>query len=314
MNVLVTGATGFVGRQLVDAMLTETDHDVTVLVRDATAYEPPGDVTVVEGNVLEPGGFEASLEQIDVAYYLIHAMDARGDFAERDRRGARNFALAANAAGVERIIYLSGLGSDADKLSSHLASRREVESILATGDAEVTVLRAAVIIGDGSASFRMIRQLATRLPVMVTPQWIRTPCQPIAIDDVVAYCLAVLERPETAGETYEIGGPDRLTYREMLLKTAEIITGRRPLIIPVPILSPRLSAYWVGLVTDVPKELAYPLIGGVRNPVIVTDDRLAQLVDVEPTPFEVAVRRAVSTEVGTDERLEAVTRPGRDAE
>ncbi|MFA9425813.1 NAD(P)H-binding protein [Natronorubrum sp. A-ect3] len=314
MNVLVTGATGFVGRQLVDAMLTETDHDVTVLVRDATAYEPPGDVTVVEGNVLEPGGFEASLEQIDVAYYLIHAMDARGDFAERDRRGARNFALAANAVGVERIIYLSGLGSDADKLSSHLASRREVESILAMGDAEVTVLRAAVIIGDGSASFRMIRQLATRLPVMVTPQWIRTPCQPIAIDDVVAYSLAVLERPETAGETYEIGGPDRLTYREMLLQTAEIITGRRPLIIPVPILSPRLSAYWVGLVTDVPKELAYPLIGGVRNPVIVTDDRLARLVDVEPTPFEVAVRRAVSTEAGTDERLEAVTRPGRDAE
>ena len=314
MNVLVTGATGFVGRQLVDAMLTETDHDVTVLVRDATAYEPPGDVTVVEGDVLEPGGFEASLEHIDVAYYLIHAMDARGDFAERDRRGARNFALAANAAGAERIIYLSGLGSDADKLSSHLASRREVESILAMGDAEVTVLRAAVIIGDGSASFRMIRQLATRLPVMVTPQWIRTPCQPIAIDDVVAYCLAVLERPETAGETYEIGGPDRLTYREMLLQTAEIITGRRPLIIPVPILSPRLSAYWVGLVTDVPKELAYPLIGGVRNPVIVTDDRLARLVDIEPTPFEVAIRRAVGTEGETDERLEAVTRPGRDAE
>ncbi|QFU82004.1 NAD(P)H-binding protein [Natronorubrum aibiense] len=313
MNVLVTGATGFVGRRLVDALL-ETAHDVTVLVRDADAYDQPGDVTVVEGDVLEPGGFEASLEDVDVAYYLIHAMDASGDFAARDRLAARNFERAASDAGLERIVYLSGLGSDADQLSSHLASRREVETILAAGSADVTVLRAAVIVGDGSASFRMVRQLATRLPVMITPQWIETPCQPIAIDDVVAYCLAVLERPETAGGTYEIGGPDVLTYREMLIETAEIATGRRPLIVPVPILSPRLSAYWVGLVTDVPKELAYPLIGGVRNPVVVTDDRLAQLVDVEPTPFDVAVRRALDTDHEATPHLETRTQPRRDAE
>lgn len=314
MNVLVTGATGFVGRRLVTALLAETAHDVTVLVRDADTYDPPEGITVVEGDVLEPGGFEASLEGVDVAYYLIHAMDASGDFAARDRRAARNFSLAANAAGIERIVYLSGLGSDADELSSHLASRREVETILAAGTADVTVLRAAVIVGDGSASFRMVRQLATRLPVMITPQWIKTPCQPIAIDDVVAYCLAVLERPETAGETYEIGGSDVLTYREMLTKTAEIATGRRPLIVPVPILSPRLSAYWVGLVTDVPKELAYPLIGGVRNPVVVTDDRLARLVDVEPTPFDVAVRRALGIDPESGARLETPTQPEQDAE
>ncbi|TMT85230.1 NAD-dependent epimerase/dehydratase family protein [Haloterrigena sp. H1] len=302
MRVLVTGATGFVGQRLVAALLAETAHDVTVLVRDAASYEPPDGVTVVEGDVLEPGSFEAALADADVAYYLIHAMGASGDFAERDRRAARNFERAASDAGVERVIYLSGLGSEGDALSSHLASRREVETLLRAGSADVTVLRAAIIIGDGSASFRLVRQLATRLPVMVTPQWVDTDSQPIAIDDVIAYCLAVLERPETAGETYEIGGPDVLTYREMLLATAEIATGRRPMIISVPVLSPRLSAHWVGLVTDVPREVAYPLIEGVRNRVVVTDDRLERLVDLELTPFDVAVRRAVGLESGDAER------------
>ncbi|MGM0387557.1 MAG: NAD(P)H-binding protein [Natrinema limicola] len=303
MRVLVTGATGFVGRRLVAALLAETTHDVTVLVRDAASYDPPAGVTVVEGDVLEPGSFEAALADTDVAYYLIHAMGASGDFAERDRRAARSFERAASEAGIERVIYLSGLGNEGDTLSSHLASRREVETLLRAGSADVTVLRAAIIIGDGSASFRLIYQLATRLPVMITPQWVDTDCQPIAIDDVIAYCLAVLEQPETAGETYEIGGPDVLTYREMLLQTAEIATGRRPLIIAVPVLSPRLSSHWVGLITDVPKEVAYPLIEGVRNRVVVTDDRLEQLVELELTPFAVAVRRAVGAESGGAEAV-----------
>ncbi|ELZ19019.1 NAD(P)H-binding protein [Natrinema limicola] len=303
MRVLVTGATGFVGRRLVAALLAETTHDVTVLVRDAASYDPPAGVTVVEGDVLKPGSFEAALADTDVAYYLIHAMGASGDFAERDRRAARNFERAASEAGIERVIYLSGLGNEGDTLSSHLASRREVETLLRAGSADVTVLRAAIIIGDGSASFRLIYQLATRLPVMITPQWVDTDCQPIAIDDVIAYCLAVLEQPETAGETYEIGGPDVLTYREMLLQTAEIATGRRPLIIAVPVLSPRLSSHWVGLITDVPKEVAYPLIEGVRNRVVVTDDRLEQLVELELTPFAVAVRRAVGAESGGAEAV-----------
>ncbi|MBZ6495150.1 NAD(P)H-binding protein [Natrinema longum] len=315
MRVLVTGATGFVGGRLVTDLHTETAHDVTVLVRDADSYEAPDDVTVVEGDVLEPGSFEDGLADVDVAYYLIHAMGASGDFAERDRRGARNFERAASDAGLERVIYLSGLGSDGDSLSSHLASRREVESILREGTADVTVLRAAIIIGDGSASFRLVRQLATRLPVMITPQWVDTDCQPIAIDDVVTYCLAVLERPETAGETYEIGGPDVITYREMLLETGEIITGRRPLILPVPVLSPRLSAHWVGLVTDVPNRLAYPLIDGVRNRVVVTDDRLQRLVDIEPTPFDVAVRRALGLEADSEsDRAEPATPSDRGGE
>ncbi|WP_265109540.1 NAD(P)H-binding protein [Halosolutus halophilus] len=300
MHVLVTGASGFVGRRLVAALRETTDHDVTVLVRDASTYDPAPGVTVVEGDVLEPGSFEPSLDGVDVAYYLIHAMDDRGDFVDRDRRAARNFERAASAAGVDRIVYLSGLGDDGDDLSPHLASRRAVESTLADGTADVTVLRAAIIVGAGSASFRMIFQLATRLPVMVTPQWVRVACQPIAIDDVIAYLLAVLDLPETAGEVYEIGGPEALTYRDLLTQTADVATGREPVIVPVPVLSPRLSAYWVDLVTDVPADLAHPLIEGVRNPVVVTDDRFQRLVDLELTPFETAVRDAIGAETGEE--------------
>ncbi len=294
MHVLVTGASGFVGRRLVAALRETTEHDVTVLVRDASAYDAPDDVAVVEGNVLDPGSFETSLDGIDVAYYLIHAMGERGDFAERDQRAAENFERGATDAGVDRIIYLSGLGDDGDDLSPHLASRRAVESTLADGTADMTVLRAAIIVGAESASFRMIVQLATRLPIMVTPQWVHIACQPIAITDVITYLIAILKLPETANEVYEIGGPEVLTYRDLLTTTAEIATGRRPIIVPVPILSPRLSAYWVDLVTDVPAELAHPLIEGVRNPVVVTDDRLQELVDIDRTPFETAVRRAIT--------------------
>lgn len=308
MNILVTGASGFVGRRLVAALGDTTEHDVTVLVRDERAYDSPDGVTVVEGDVLDPGSFEASLDGVDVAYYLIHAMGERGDFADRDRRAAQHFERAATAASVDRIVYLSGLGDDGDDLSPHLASRRAVESTLADGAADVTVLRAAIIVGAESASFRMIVQLATRLPIMVTPQWVHIACQPIAITDVIAYLLAVLELPETAGDVYEIGGPEVLTYRELLTTTAEIATGRRPIIVPVPVLSPRLSAYWVDLVTDVPAELAHPLIEGVRNPVVVADDRLEELVDIDRTPFEIAVRRAIADgDDGTD-RTQPVSR------
>ncbi len=295
MQILVTGASGFVGRRLV-AALADTTHDVRVLVRDATAYDRPDGVTVVEGDVLEPGSFEMSLDGVDVAYYLIHAMDGPGDFVERDARAAQNFERAATAADVDRIIYLSGLGSDGDHLSPHLASRRAVESILAAGTPAVTVLRAAIIVGAESASFRLIYQLATRLPVMITPQWVHVASQPIAIDDVIAYLLAVLD-DETADAVYEIGGPEVLTYRDLLVTTARVAIGRKPIIVPVPVLSPRLSAYWVDLITDVPGELAYPLIEGVRNPVVVTDDRLQERVGLDLIPFETAVRNAIDAGV-----------------
>lgn len=292
MDILVTGATGFVGRRLVPALVA-AGHDVSVLVRDLERYDPPPEVTVFEGDVLKPGSFEAALSEIDIAYYLIHSMEAGAGFQARDKQAAENFAGAAGKAGIERVVYLSGLGVDGDNLSAHLRSRRDVEHTLATGEYALTVLRAAVIIGDGSVSFRIIRQLASRLPVMITPRWINTRSQPIAISDTIAYLVGVIDVPETAGETYEIGGPDVLQYRDILIETSRALSGRKPIIIPVPVLTPRLSAYWVDIVTDVPAEVAYPLIDGMASEVVVTDDRIRELIPIELTSFKTAVRRAI---------------------
>jgi len=291
MRVLVTGASGFVGGHLVDA-LQQADHDVVALVRNAANYEPPSGVDVVEGDLLDPESIADAFDGVQAAYYLVHSMEAGEEFEERDRRAARHFADAASAAGVERAIYLGGLGTDEDALSEHLRSRREVETILSDGDYDLTVLRAAIIVGAGSVSFRTIYQLAKRLPIMLTPEWVRTECQPIAIRDVVAYLVGVLETPETAGETYEIGGPDVLSYQEMLQTTARLM-GRHLRVVPVPVLTPRLSAYWVDLVTDVPAVVAHPLIEGLRNPVVVTDPAIEHLVAVDKTPFREAAARAL---------------------
>jgi uncharacterized protein YbjT (DUF2867 family) len=299
MRVLVTGATGFVGGRLVSALLGE-GYEVTVLVRDVAAYRedhPTSGVRIVEGDLLEPGSFSEAVD-VDAAYYLVHSMRAGSDFAERDRRAARNFERAASDAGVDRVVYLGGLGEERDQLSSHLRSRREVEAILGEGEYDLTTLRAAIIIGAGSTSFDMIRQLAGRLPVMITPKWVRNDCQPIAIRDAIAYLVGVLDAPETAGEVYEIGGPGVLTYQKMMVRTARLM-GQRLRILPVPVLTPRISAYWVDLVTNVPKSVAHPLILGLKNPVVVNDNRITDHVDVTPTPFEEAVTAALA-EYGYD--------------
>ncbi|WP_435077673.1 NAD(P)H-binding protein [Halococcus sp. AFM35] len=290
MRVLVTGATGFVGSRLVPALLA-ADHDVVVLTRDAEGYDGPAE-EVREGDILDPGSFEHALEDIEAAYYLIHSMGSGTDFAARDRRAAHNFQRAASEVGIERVVYLGGLGETREQLSKHLQSRREVEAILETGDFALTTLRAAIIVGDGSSSFSMVEQLVHRLPVMVTPTWVRTECQPIAIADVVTYLVGVLDVPETADDTYEIGGPEVLTYQQLLRRTAAV--ADRPLyIVPVPVLSPQLSTYWVNLVTDVPKSVARPLILGLKNRVVVTDERIEELLPFERTDFETAVERAL---------------------
>ncbi|CQH62275.1 arNOG08307 family NADH-binding domain protein [Halobacterium hubeiense] len=291
MRVLVTGATGFVGGHLVPELVA-AGHDVRALVRDPQRYDAPEGVEVVTGDLLDEASLAGVFDGVDAAYYLVHSMGSGGDFAERDRRAARNFAAGADAAGVSRVVYLGGLGETGDDLSPHLASRREVEAVLADAAFDLTTLRAAVIVGAGSAGFEMVYQLVDKLPVMVTPQWVRTPCQPIAVRDVVAYLVGVLDHPETAGETYEVGGPQVLSYETMLERTAEL-AGKRLLVLPIPVLSPRLSTYWVDLVTDVPKSVAHPLIHGLKNPVVVTDHGIRDVLPVELTPFEDAAKRAL---------------------
>ena len=295
MRVLVTGATGFVGNRLVPTLL-DRGHEVVALVRDADGYAPPAGVHVVEGDLLEPEtlppAFEIDGDPVDAAYYLVHSMDGGPGYEERDRNCATNFVEAASDAGVDRVIYLGGLGEDREELSEHLRSRREVEQILASGAPDLTTLRAAIIIGAGSASFEVIHGLASRLPVMTTPKWVDTLCQPIAIDDVVGYLAGVLEVPETRDDTFEVGGPNVLTYAEILRRTRRQL-GHRLWIIRVPVLSPELSAKWLRLVTDVNPYLARSLVEGLRNTVIVEDDRIRDFVPIEQTPFEVAVAKAI---------------------
>jgi uncharacterized protein YbjT (DUF2867 family) len=289
MRVVVFGATGTVGRALLP--LLADGHQVVGVSRRPPS---PGadDVQWVGADVTDAESVRVALDGADVAYYLVHSLGSP-DFERRDRTAAETVAREASAAGLQQIVYLGGLGDDAPGLSPHLRSRIETGLALASGAVPVTTLRAAMIVGPGSAALETILALVDRLPAMVCPRWVSTPTQPIAIDDTVAYLAAVCGREECLGQTYDIGGPEIMTYREMIERIAAV-RGRRPLIVEVPVLTPRLSSYWLHLVTPVGASVARPLIEGLRNPTIVHDDRIRRLVPIELTPFDTAVRRVLA--------------------
>ncbi len=246
-SILVTGATGFIGSRLTRT-LVERGDDVRAMTRRPDADDGPG--TAVGADVHDAGTLPKALEGIDIAYYLVHSLDV-DDFEHKDAKAARAFGEAAADAGVRQIVYLGGLGAEGADLSPHLRSRREVESLLAAGGVPVTVLRAAIVVGAGGISWELTRQLVKNLPAMVVPRWVSTRTQPIAVDDVVRYLVGVAGEPDAVGRVFEIGGPDRLSYLEMLEIASETNSGRRVPIVRVPVLTPRLSSYWLALVTDV---------------------------------------------------------------
>jgi uncharacterized protein YbjT (DUF2867 family) len=301
-RVLLTGATGFIGGRLLP-VLDAAGFPVRCLVRpgERLAVRRPlaREPEVVAADLLDAGSLPAALAGMDAAYYLVHSMGGRtiGEieaFAERDRRAATNFLAAAEGAGLKRIVYLGGLGETGARLSHHLASRLEVARILQSCPrVSTTALRAAVIIGAGGASFELLRYLVERLPVMTVPRWIDTRCQPIAVDDVIRYLVGCLRTPATAGLSLDIGGPEVITYRKMMQIYARV-RGLRRLIIPVPVLTPRLSAHWINLVTPVPAGVVYPLVEGLKNDVVCRENRIRELVPVELTPMDAAICSALA--------------------
>lgn len=293
--VLLTGVTGYIGGRLVPLLL-EAGHRVRVLARDLIRLQGRSwlaEVDVVEGDVLKPDTLDAALKSIDVAYYLIHSMREGDNFQERDIQAARNFGAAAQRQGVKRIVYLGGLGDTTTALSHHLRSRQQTGDALREFNVPVTEFRAGVIVGSGSLSFEMIRYLTERVPVMICPRWVYTRIQPIAIRDTLNYLVSALTTPESVGEIIEIGGSEAMTYRDMMFGYAKA-RGLRRYMIPVPILTPHLSSYWVHWVTPIPSDIARPLIEGLRNEVIVRDDKARKLFpNIQPVSFAVAVSRAL---------------------
>ena len=302
MKILISGATGYVGSRLVP-YLVACGHEVICMVRHASrASRRVADSThLVIADALQPESLAAAMQGIDVAYYLIHSMSASGkDFPQQDWRAAHNFAVAARQAGVGRIIYLGALASETSQISAHLKSRHETGEALREFGPPVTEVRAGIIVGNGSVSFELIRYLTERLPIMICPRWVITRTQPIAIDDVLNYLVAALQSPESVGQVIEIGGATIETYRSMMLTYARSRHLRRWLL-RVPILTPRLSSYWLRLVTPIPTSIAWPLIEGLRTEVVCRSTRAAELFPaIRPVGYPAAVDKTLTRTLPDD--------------
>ena len=294
--ILVTGATGYIGGRLVPRLL-ELGYSVRCLVRDPAplqGYFWRSAVEIVVGNVLQPDTLVPAMHGVSVAYYLVHSMSSGSDFHQRDLTAAHNFGTAARAAGVERIIFLGGLAEPTSKLSEHLRSRLQTGDNLRTAGIPVTEFRAGVIVGSGSISFEMIRYLTERVPAMICPRWVYTPCQPIGIREVLEYLATALAVPESSGRIIEIGGSEIISYGEMMMIYARV-RGLKRWMVPVPVLTPRLSSYWVNLVTPIPAAIARPLIEGLRIESTVHDPIASQLFPhIQPVDYRTSVERALA--------------------
>jgi uncharacterized protein YbjT (DUF2867 family) len=296
--VLLTGATGYVGGRLRRALEADGRRLRCMARRPEYLRTRVAEGTdVVAGDVLKPDTLPAALRGVHTAYYLIHSMAASRDYAAADRRGAEAFAAAAREAGVRRIVYLGGLG-EGDQLSRHLASRQQVGRILRESGVPTIEFRASIVIGSGSLSFELVRALVEKLPIMLTPRWVESPTQPIGVEDLVAYLFAALDLPTAGSVVYEVGGPDRVSYGDLMREYARL-RGLRRVMIPVPALTPRLSSLWLGLVTPVYAQVGRELIEGVRNPTVVRDDRALEDFRVRPRGIrEVLARALVNEDLG----------------
>lgn len=294
MKILLTGATGYIGKRLLP-VLFDKGHTVVCCVRDKRRFDtsryPREQLEVVELDFLEPGTLDVIPEDIDAAYYLIHSMSSVGeDFEDLEKKTAQNFKNRLQQTNVQQVIYLGGI-VNSEELSKHLRSRKQVEEILTSGSYGLTTLRAGIIVGSGSASFEIIRDLVEKLPVMIAPKWLNTRTQPIAIRNVIEFLSGVLGRDETYNKTYDIGGPEVLTYREMLLKFAEVRNLKRT-IITVPVMTPRLSSYWLYFVTSTSYRLAVNLVNSMKVEVVCEENNLDELLKIDLIPYKEAIRLA----------------------
>jgi uncharacterized protein YbjT (DUF2867 family) len=309
LRCLVTGATGYVGGRLVPELL-DRGHTVRVMVRDPGKIEGRSwgrQVEIARADAMDAADVESALDGVDVAYYLMHSIGSGQGFAETERRIATTFAEAARRRGVKRIVYLGGMVPENEELSEHLRSRAEVGDILLASGVPTTVLRAGVVIGSGSASFEMLRYLTERLPVMVVPRWVHTRIQPIAIRDVLHYLVESAHMPPEVNRTFDIGGPDVLTYLQMMRRYAAVAGLPRRRVLPVPVLSPSLSSHWVGLVTPVPSGLAKPLVESLRNTVVARDRDITEYVP-DPAGGLLGYDRAVALALTRIRTLDVPTR------